>query len=235
VQGGITVEKLETVGSDSAGTRVERPTRLGATPLPEGLWGDTPGPVVERLVGLLPAVPGSLVLRDLQLRLLASSVRTPEGLTSEGALLAARLGRLRAMGALDTLTQLSRSLPQAATNETAARALTDRSLALGDPSGACGYADQYGAGSRDQYWLAVAIVCDAVAGVAGRVEFGVGMSWGSRINFSRNWVRRLPPVHRDRRLISPMHVRFMWPWPNCPKPRSRPGPRASEIRPFCWL
>lgn len=44
VQGGITVEQLETVGSDSAGTRVERPIRLGATPLPDSLWGRHPRP-----------------------------------------------------------------------------------------------------------------------------------------------------------------------------------------------
>lgn len=173
--GGITVQQLDVVGADSAGTRIDRAPRPGASPLPESLWNGTPGPVVERLIRLLPAAPGSLVLQDLQLRLLAGPARAPDGLTAQGALLAARLDRLRAMGALDTLTQLGRSVPQTAMDDQTARVLTDRGLALGDLDAACGLADRFGRGSRDQYWLSVAVVCDALEGDGGRVEFGIRM------------------------------------------------------------
>jgi hypothetical protein len=173
--GEITVERLETVGADAAGTGIDRPARPGASALPATLWDGTPGPVVERLVGVLPTAPGSLVLQDLQLRLLATSLRAPEGLTAEGALLAVRMERLRAMGALDTLSRLKRSVPRTAFGDRAVRALTDRGLALGDLDDACGLADEYGAGTRDQYWLSVAVVCDAFRGDGGRVEFGIRM------------------------------------------------------------
>lgn len=165
--GSIKIEGLTRLTADAAGTLT--PDSGG---LPTDLWHGTPGPVALRLVALLSASPDSLVLRDLQRRLLLSSGPAPEGLT-EGTLLAARAERLLAMGALDELGALAAVVPGREDDPALARALTDRALAAGDDDTACNFHDALASRADDRYWVKVGVVCDLKHGDTAKAEFGV--------------------------------------------------------------
>lgn len=169
------MEQLERIPTDAAGAPApERYTETG-TPFSDDPWSGTPGPIALRLIGMLPASPASAPQRGLQIRLSAESHRPPVDLPVEGAFLEERVIALRAMAALDALGRLSDSISRTAITPRMALALVDRAFALGRTEQACQLVRDHGGGARDARWLAAGLVCDAEAGDAGRVDFGIGL------------------------------------------------------------
>jgi hypothetical protein len=107
---GVEVDQLDEMSLETLGVLDTDSGALGAD-----MWSGTPR---RRVEALLPRVPGELdapVLRDLARRLLLSPAVAPERRHAEGGsrdLLALRVDRLAAIGAIDGLMQLIDALPR---------------------------------------------------------------------------------------------------------------------------
>ena len=166
--GAIRIEGLSRLTADAVGTLTPESGGLRTD-----LWQGTPGPIALRLVALLPGAPNSQAIRDLQRRLLLSSGPGPSGLAREGAMLAARAERLLAMGAVDELGALAKTIPGRVDDEALARPLAERAAATGDDATACGYHDAVAARADDRFWVKLGIVCDLWRGDTAKAELGV--------------------------------------------------------------
>jgi len=166
--GAIRIEGLSRITADAVGTLTPESGGLRTD-----LWQGTPGPIALRLVALLPGAPNAQAIRDLQRRLLLSSGPGPSGLAREGTLLAARAERLLAMGAVDELGALAKTIPGRADDPALARPLAERAAAIGDDATACGYHDAVAARADDRFWVKLGIVCDLWRGDNAKAELGV--------------------------------------------------------------
>lgn len=167
VDGAITINPVQRLTVDATGTLT--PTTGG---LPAEYWSGTPGDVALRLVALMPAAPESRTLRELARRMLLSAGPAPADLAKEGDLLARRAEQLLAMGAVDDLTRLGERVPSAALSIDLSRPLVEAAFVRGDDERACALYDRLTNASTDIFWIKVAMVCDARAGLDAKVDFG---------------------------------------------------------------
>lgn len=93
----------------------------------------------------------------------ANAADTPPG-EAQGHLLAMRLERLAAAGALDDLLSLAERVPDSAMTGRLQRLRSDALLVLGDYDAACMTADEAIADSGAAYWLQVLAICEALQG-----------------------------------------------------------------------
>jgi hypothetical protein len=164
----IQVDQLRAVDADSVGALDDGQGGLGID-----MWKGARRAHVERLLARLPAAPHSLVLRDLQRRLLLTTAAVPEGAAPEGSLVALRVERLAAMGDRHGLEALLGAVPARLVNEPLARARVDAALLAGDVAGACAEikrdAPRHGGG----YWQKGEVFCQAAAGEREQAETGL--------------------------------------------------------------
>lgn len=148
-----------------------------APALPVGMWDGTPRATIAALLPALPLATPSPMLRQLGRRLLLSPARVPEGADDEGSsdLLAVRLGRLAAGGALDDLMALASRLPETQAGGAIARLRADAALVLGDYTGACEIAREAIAATGAGRWLRIVAMCEALAGNRGGTLFRLGL------------------------------------------------------------
>lgn len=169
----ITVDSLATLDPSAIGVWNES----DAPALPVGMWDGTPRATIETLLPALTLATSSPVLRQLGRRLLLSPARIPEdaGGTGTTDLLAIRLDRLAAGGALDDLVALAGRLPETAGSDKIARLRTDARLVLGDYHGACEIAREAIAATGAGYWLRIVAMCEALDGNRGGTLFRLGL------------------------------------------------------------
>ncbi len=180
-QGEIVVEGLGSIDPDSVGTLEEDRGGLGL-----GMWNGTRRDLVERLLPRLPSDLPSPTLRDLERRLLLSAATAPvssaaatnarkagekqrdgEGRTAASAhrsLLAMRIERLQAMGALDEATALIEIAPSRRQDPLLVRLRTDTMLLENDLGGACAEARRDPARLVKVYWQSLFVFCQALDG-----------------------------------------------------------------------
>lgn len=169
----IQVDQLRAVDADSMGVLEDAQGGLGVD-----MWKGTRRAHVERLLARLPAAPSSLVLRDLQRRLLLSVAGAPEGEGSaggaaEGQLVALRVDRLAAMGEQRGLTALLNAVPARLGNEPIARARVDAAWLGGDAAGACAAVKRAAPAHGSAYWQKAEVFCQAAAGERAPAETGL--------------------------------------------------------------
>jgi tetratricopeptide (TPR) repeat protein len=150
------------------------------------MWRGTRRAHVERLLARLPAAPSSLVLRDLQRRLLLSVAGAPEGdgaagSAAEGQLVALRVDRLAAMGEERGLTALLDAVPTRLANEPIARARVDAAWLAGDMAGACANVQRAASGHGGAYWQKAEVFCQAAAGERAPAETGLRLLQEQRL------------------------------------------------------
>lgn len=167
VDGAITFNPVQRLTIDATGTLTP-----GGDGLPADYWTGTPGDIALRLISLMPAAPDSWELRALARRMLLSAGPAPADLTEEGDLLARRAEQLLAMGAIDDLALLGEQVPGGSLSLELSRPLTEAAFARGDDERACALYDRLTNASTDAFWIKVALVCDARAGLDAKVDFG---------------------------------------------------------------
>lgn len=169
----IAVDSLASLDPAAVGVWSEE----DAPALPVGMWDGTPRATLEALLPALPLATHSPVLRQLGRRLLLSPARVPEGGGDEDGvdLLAVRLGRLAAGGALDDLMALATRLPETRAGGEIARLRADAALVLGDYAGACEIAREAIAATGAGFWLRIVAMCEALDGNRGGTLFRLGL------------------------------------------------------------
>jgi hypothetical protein len=165
---GIQVDTLQSVDADAVGAIG---TAEGA--LPTTLWQGTPRLVAERLVGLLPNLPDSRVMRGLARRLLLSPALLPEGTPAEPRLLILRAEKLIAMGELAGVEALLKVVPQRIADARIDKLRLDAAHLRFDTAGACNEIRRELGRSRNEASQRGQAFCLAIAGDAGKAE----LSW----------------------------------------------------------
>ena len=150
------------------------------------MWKGTRRAHIERLLTRLPAAPSSLVLRDLQRRLLLGVAGAPEGEgatgnAAEGQLVALRVDRLAAMGEERGLAALLDAVPARLANEPIARARIDAAWLAGDAAGACANVQRAAPGHGGAYWQKAEVFCQAAAGERAPAETGLRLLQEQRL------------------------------------------------------
>ncbi|MBM3600786.1 MAG: hypothetical protein FJX35_21505 [Alphaproteobacteria bacterium] len=172
----IRVDRLRDVDIDSVGT-----LDAGQGGLGQDLWKGTQRPQVERLMHHMPAAPRSLVMRDLQRRLLLTSGSAPEpgpadagsARTTPGSLLGIRAERLAAMGERDSLINLMRLVPERLASEGLVQTRIDMALLADDVSSACAELKAAAPRRHGAYWQKGEVFCQAAAGEREQAEIGL--------------------------------------------------------------
>lgn len=177
----IQVDQLRAVDVDSMGVLEGAQGGLGVD-----MWKGTRRTHVERLLAHLPAAPASLVVRDLQRRLLMSVAGAPEGegaagSAAEGQLVALRVDRLAAMGEERGLTALLDAVPARLANEPIARARVDAAWLAGDTAGACANVQRAAPLHSGAYWQKAEVFCQAAAGERAPAETGLRLLQEQRL------------------------------------------------------
>ena len=182
---GIEINRLRTIAIESVGTI----DRLSGGFAPD-MWRDTPRPVIERLIGLLPAATPSRTLRDLRRRLLLTAATVPPaagaateassqptgGLTgpaARGTLLLARASALFLAGDLPAVNQLLAVVPAAHQEEALAKLASDAAFLVNDLARACDITATWVGQSQKRYWQKALVFCEALNGAWERVDFGM--------------------------------------------------------------
>ncbi len=161
--GAISVDVLEAVGPDSAGTLDDGNGGLGGD-----MWAGSDRALVEALLIRLPTAAASPAMRDMMRRLLLTAARPPEGPGGEESLLALRIGRLIALGDFAGFDALLVHSSARRDDPLIAAARLERRLLTGDfgsdSGGSCETVaanPELRAGER---WHKVAIYCQILAG-----------------------------------------------------------------------
>jgi hypothetical protein len=186
---GIEINRLRTIAIDSVGTL----DRLSGGFAPD-MWRDTPRPVIERLIGLLPAATPSRTLRDLRRRLLLTAATVPPatgaatgaatesssqptgGLTgpaARGTLLLARASALFLAGDLPAVSQLLAVVPASHQEEALAKLASDAAFLVNDLARACDITATWVGRSQKRYWQKALVFCEALNGAWEQVDFGM--------------------------------------------------------------
>ncbi|MGE5476094.1 MAG: hypothetical protein ACM3Q1_05530 [Bacteroidales bacterium] len=124
------------------------------------LWAGTPAVVARKLIPLLPGAPSSMVVRDLERRLLLTAATPPDGAV-EGdrpSLVELRAERLAALGDSDGVVHLSAAAQQSVAGPLVARSRLEAQLLNGNLTGACADAPKDGSQPK------LAVLCNFAAG-----------------------------------------------------------------------
>jgi hypothetical protein len=170
VETDVRVDRLSTVGADSAGVLTAAQGGFGAN-----MWHGTRRSLVETLLPRLPVDTGSRVMRDLMRRLLLSAAGAPEGESVPGTLAALRARMLLAMGDLDGVERLLEAASVRAANPDLARIRTDALLLANDNAAACTIAEGQVNETSAVYWQKALIFCQALAGEHDKAALGVAL------------------------------------------------------------
>lgn len=151
----VDVNELKAPSGESVG--VLTPAQGG---FPSTLWAGTSAVVARKLIPLLPAAPGSHVVRGLERRLLLTAAIAPDGAV-EGdrpSLVELRAERLAALGDGDAVLQLAAVAPQSVEGPLIQKVKLDALLLAGNMPGACAEAPKDGSQPK------VTVLCHLVAG-----------------------------------------------------------------------
>lgn len=170
VQADVRVDRLSTVGADSAGVLTAAQGGFGAN-----MWQGTRRSLVETLLPRLPVNTGSRVTRDLMRRLLLSAAGAPEGESIPGTLTALRARMLMAMGDLGGVEGLLEAASARAANPDLAWIRTEALLLANDNAAACAIAEGQITETSAVYWQKALIFCQALAGERDRAALGVAL------------------------------------------------------------
>lgn len=175
---GIEINSLRAVEVESVGT-IDGLT--GG--FPPDMWRDTPRPVIEHLISLLPAVTPSRTLRNLRRRLLLSAAAVPPPAGRDGTapspsssgetLLLTRARALFLAGDLVAVNQLLAVVPPTHREETLSKLAADAAFLVNDLARACDIAAGWVGLSQQRYWQKALVFCEALNGAWERVDFGM--------------------------------------------------------------
>jgi hypothetical protein len=145
--------------------------------LPETMWKGSARPVVDRLIGLLPAPTTSPAARALSERVLTTTATPPANGPEKPAtnFVALRAEKLMALGRSAVAANLARAMPQREENETLSRVLLDAALLEYDNAGACQIVRKQIGKVSALYWQKALIFCQALAGEHDRAQLGLSM------------------------------------------------------------
>ncbi|MBC7907349.1 MAG: antifreeze protein [Rhodospirillaceae bacterium] len=155
----VEIQTLKALSAESVGSLDQNHGGFANT-----LWVGTPAPVARRLIPLLPAGSNSVVVRDLERRLLLTAATAPDG-AAEGdrpSLVELRAERLGAMGDADGVVALGNVASQAVAGPLLQRARLDALLLAGNTQGAC--ADAQRLGTAEGSLAKLQILCNFMAG-----------------------------------------------------------------------
>lgn len=164
----VEVDALDAPDADAVGVLDERTGGLGVT-----MWDGSSAASVARILPMLPARTYSRPARELMRRLLLSTAAAPEG-GAEG-LLAMRVERLMAMGAVEDALALLEAVPQPAMTPELLRGQLDALLLLGREQDACAAADGALRDHDGAYWARLGVFCALLAGRGGEAELGLSL------------------------------------------------------------
>jgi len=131
-RGGIREERLGNVNPESIGVLGASAGGLGAR-----IWSETARSTVAGLTGRLPTTYRSAALRDLARRLLLTRAEAPDGLVVGQSLVAFRLDRLYAMGAIEDAAALVKAAPATLSGSSLALISINVAFLKGDAAAAC--------------------------------------------------------------------------------------------------
>jgi hypothetical protein len=158
-ENGIVVNRLAALDPDANGLISED---QGGLPL--GLWQGTDWGTVRTLMPRMPAGTASTAIRDIARRLLVSRAAVPAGKPVDASLVALRVDRLLAMGAVGDAVALLKLAPAERRDENLERTRIEALLFNNDNSGAClavrNAANKY----TSFYWSQAQAYCFALSG-----------------------------------------------------------------------
>lgn len=157
---GIQVDRLRELNPDSVG--LIGPDQGGLSP---DMWQETPRPVIEKLLSLLPKTQTSPAARSLTERLLLSRAIVPGGRNS---LLALRAKRLLAMGYTGPALELLTLAPPGVLDEDLSQRAAEALFLVDDPDGACKLVANASSRYVTPYWRQANAFCLAVGGDTAR-------------------------------------------------------------------
>lgn len=205
----VEVQLLKAPNAESVGALDQRHGGFVNT-----LWVGTPAPVARKLIPMLPAVSGSLVVRDLERRLLLTAATAPDGAV-EGdrpSLVELRAERLAAMGDGDGVIALANAASQAVAGPLLRRAKVDALLLAGNTQGACVEAQMLG--TAEGSLAKLQILCNFIAGKTLEGNLGLDLlrerkDTDSAFIAAAETVGGLPPLPADKVKLdeaTPLHV-----------------------------
>jgi hypothetical protein len=136
------------------------------------LWTGSDPRLILSLLSQLPVAIRNPALQALTRRVLAAGAAL-EGATEDGRMLSARVGRLLAMGDLDSAKQLLDQLPPSVGDPALAQLSAEVALLAGDDAAACQRAADLAPTSGAAFWSEVAIYCRLAAGDADGARLGL--------------------------------------------------------------
>lgn len=174
--GAIEVNPLEEIAPDSIGTLDPDDGGFGVD-----MWKGSDRRVVTRLLELLPGDMASPGMRTLARRLLTSIASPPISQfevseAAEQSLLALRVERLMALGAVTDLNDLLAVVPSRHDDEFVARTRVDGLLLVHDTAEACRLV-RNGIAAHHQvlYWQKAMVLCHMVAGEVDQMMLGLDL------------------------------------------------------------
>ena len=167
--GDVRVEQLGNVSREVIGLTDADQGRFGLD-----LWRGTRREVVEALLPHLPSRIRSPAMLSLARRLLLTAAEPPAGEAGETPLIALRIERLIAMGAIDEAQELLARTP-ASDDQRLAQASARLHLLRSDPGSACDIMRNARASYIASFWQRVLIACQALAGQQNEALFGLSL------------------------------------------------------------
>ncbi|MEE2721660.1 MAG: hypothetical protein VYB45_07615 [Pseudomonadota bacterium] len=158
-ESGIVVNWLDALDPDAIGLISED---QGGLPL--GLWQGTDWETVRTLMPRMPAGTASTAIRDIARRLLVSRAAVPAGKPVDASLVALRVDRLLAMGAVGDAVALLKLAPAVRRDENLERTRIEALLFNNDNSGACLAVQNAGSKYTSFYWSQALAYCFALSG-----------------------------------------------------------------------
>jgi hypothetical protein len=185
--------------------------------LAESVWNGSTRPVVDRLIGLLPAPTTSPAARALSERLLVTTATPPANGAARPAtsFVALRAERLMALGRSASAAGLARAVPQREENETLSRMLLDAALLEYDNAGACQIVRRQIGKATTPYWQKALIFCQALAGEHDRAQLGLSLLREQRADEDALFIRLVNALGGDNRPITevakptPLHLAML--------------------------
>lgn len=168
----IKVDSLRQLAPDGAGTLDLDNGGFGGD-----LWQGAPRPLVERLLGRLPAAMISPVMRDMLRRLLLTvAVPPPRSDNDPGSsLIVMRVRHLQSMGLLGSSFELISVAPNRESDEYLWRLKVENYLLRNDLGGACAEANSRDFALEELFWQQLLIYCQALQGDAAGAAMGANL------------------------------------------------------------
>ncbi len=155
----VKVDKLGAVDANSVGLIGEDKGGLGLE-----LWRGTARTEAAALLTALPAPLAAGAMRELERRLLVTTAAAPHGEAPGASLLALRVEKLMALGAVHDAVELVRAARADAVGERLARAEVEGLFLSNDNSGACAAARGGDGKLKGLYWQQAVAYCLSLAG-----------------------------------------------------------------------